>query len=138
MRLPRKRHRARLEMLPLMDVVFLILVFLIYAMMVMVVHMGMPVNLPTSKSAQPEQIVVLALTIQENGNLWLDQEPATLETLPQDIAREMEARGASKDEEPTIQIFADANLPYQKLFHVLDVLKAAGLRKISLQAKEGG
>ncbi len=67
MRMPRKHRHARVEMLPLMDVVFLILVFLIYAMMVMVVHMGMPVALPTSKNAQPEQMVVLALTIRRKG-----------------------------------------------------------------------
>lgn len=137
MRLPRVHRHARIELLPLMDVVFLILVFLIYAMMVMVVHMGMPVALPTSKSAQPEQIVVLALTIQEDGAIWLDKEPVSLENLPMEIARQMREKGAPEGDEPTLQIFADAALPYQKLFNVLDVLKSAGLKKISLQAKEG-
>ncbi len=136
MRMPRKHRHARVEMLPLMDVVFLILVFLIYAMMVMVVHMGMPVALPTSKNAQPEQMVVLALTIRQDGALWLD--PVTLETLPAEVMRQGRERGAADDEEPTLQIFADAMLPYQKLFDVLDALKKAGLKKISLQAKEGG
>ncbi|MFG6376291.1 MAG: biopolymer transporter ExbD [Desulfovibrio sp.] len=138
MRMPRTHRHARVEMLPLMDVVFLILVFLIYAMMVMVVHMGMPVALPTSKNAQPEQMVVLALTIRQDGALWLDKDPVTLETLPAEIMRQSRERGAADDEEPTLQIFADAMLPYQKLFDVLDALKKAGLKKISLQAKEGG
>lgn len=138
MRMPRTHRHARVEMLPLMDVVFLILVFLIYAMMVMVVHMGMPVALPTSKNAQPEQIVVLALTIRQDGALWLDKDPVTLETLPAEVMRQGRERGAADDEEPTLQIFADAMLPYQKLFDVLDALKKAGLKKISLQAKEGG
>lgn len=135
MRLPRKHKHARLEMLPLMDVVFLILVFLIYAMMVMVVQMGMPVSLPTSKSSQPDQQVTLAVTIQQDGALWVDKSPATLESLPDEIMRQSREQGS--DEEPTVQIFADAMLPYQKLFDVLDVLKQAGLKKISLQSKEG-
>lgn len=138
MRIPRKRHRARVEMLPLMDVVFLILIFLIYAMMVMVVHLGMPVMLPTSKSAQPEKIVVLALTIQQDGALWLDKKPVTLEALPAEVMRQGGEQGMNPGDEPTLQIFADAMLPYQKLFNVLDVLKQAGLKKISLQAKGGG
>lgn len=137
MRLPRTRKHARVELLPLMDVVFLILVFLIYAMMVMVVQMGMPVNLPASKSAQPEQVVTLALTIQEDGSLWLDKTPVTLDSLAADVLRQGEERGLNQGEEPTLQIFADAMLPYQKLFNVLDVLKKAGLKKISLQAREG-
>lgn len=137
MHLPRRHHKARLEMLPLMDVVFLILVFLIYAMMVMVVQVGMSVNLPASKSAQPDQIVTLALTIQKDGQLWLDKEPATLETLIPQIETQMQERGAPAGDEPNLQIFADAELPYQKLFNVLDLLKNAGLKKISLQAREG-
>lgn len=137
MHLPRRQRKARLEMLPLMDVVFLILVFLIYAMMVMVVQMGMPVALPSSKSAQPQQVVTLALTIQKDGQIWLDKEPATLENLPAQISAQMRERGAPDDDEPNLQIFADAELPYQKLFNVLDVLKSAGLKKISLQAREG-
>ncbi len=137
MRLPRRQRKARLEMLPLMDVVFLILVFLIYAMMVMVVQMGMPVDLPSSKSAQPQQVVTLALTIQKDGQIWIDKEPATLDTLAAQIAAQMRERGAPEDDEPNLQIFADAELPYQKLFNVLDILKNAGLKKISLQAREG-
>lgn len=138
MRMPRTRRHARVEMLPLMDVVFLILVFLIYAMMVMVVHMGMPVALPTSKSAQPEQVVTLALTIQQDGALWLGKEAVTLADLPDAVARQSLERGLAASDEPALQVFADAMLPYQKLFDVLDVLKKAGLKKISLQAKEGG
>ena len=138
MRLPRTRRHARVELLPLMDVVFLILVFLIYAMMVMAVQMGMPVNLPASRSAQPDQSVVLALTIQKDGALWLDREPATLGSLADNIMRQSRERGLVEGDEPAVQIFADAALPYQKLFDVLDALKKAGLKKISLQAREGG
>lgn len=138
MRLPRVHRHARLELLPLMDVVFLILVFLIYAMMVMVVQMGMPVALPTSKSAQPQQVVVLALTIEQNGDLWLDKERVTPENLASEVMSQSRARGLAEGDEPTVQIFADAALPYQKLFNVLDILKQAGLKKISLQAREGG
>ncbi|MBD5553355.1 MAG: biopolymer transporter ExbD [Desulfovibrio sp.] len=138
MRLPRVHRHARLELLPLMDVVFLILVFLIYAMMVMVVQMGMPVALPTSKSAQPQQVVVLALTIEQNGDLWLDKERVTPENLAAEVMSQSRARGLVEGDEPTVQIFADAALPYQKLFNVLDILKQAGLKKISLQAREGG
>lgn len=134
MHLPRRNGRARVELLPLMDVVFLILIFLVYAMMVMVVQTGMPVTLPTSKSDQPEQTVVLALTIERDGRLWLDKNPASLEELPREINRQMRLRGDPSGDKPAIQIFADAALPYQKLFSVLDALKAAGLKKISLQA----
>ena len=37
--------KARIEMLPLIDIVFLLLVFFIYAMLSMAVHRGLPVEL---------------------------------------------------------------------------------------------
>jgi biopolymer transport protein ExbD len=40
--------KARIEMLPLIDIVFLLLVFFIYAMLSMAVHRGLPVELPLS------------------------------------------------------------------------------------------
>lgn len=137
MRLPRKHRHARLELLSLMDVVFLILVFLIYAMMVMVVNMGMPVTLPSSRSSQPDQQITLAVTIQEDGELWVNKARTTLEDLPNEILRQSREEGFSETDEPIIQVFADALLPYQKLFELLDVLKQAGLKKISLQSKAG-
>ena len=44
--------QARIEILPLIDIVFLLLVFFIYAMLSMAVHRGMPVQLPSSSTAQ--------------------------------------------------------------------------------------
>ncbi|MBW2339659.1 MAG: biopolymer transporter ExbD, partial [Deltaproteobacteria bacterium] len=49
------RRRARIEILPLIDIVFLLLVFFIYAMLSMAVHRGVPVILPTSSSARIER-----------------------------------------------------------------------------------
>ena len=51
----RAQRRARIEILPLIDIVFLLLVFFIYAMLSMAVHRGVPVNLPTSSSADREK-----------------------------------------------------------------------------------
>lgn len=133
MRIPKKIRKARLDMLALMDVVFLVLIFLVYAMMTMAELKGMPVTLPSSKSAMTERNVVLSLTIQQNGNLWLDKTPVSLEELAEKLNRSA-LQDKADIEEPAIQIFADAQLPYQKLFEVLDVLKRAGLKKISLQA----
>ena len=44
--------KARIEMLPLIDIVFLLLVFFIYAMLSMAVHRGLPVELPLSTTAE--------------------------------------------------------------------------------------
>lgn len=134
MKLPKKYKRARFEMLPLMDIVFLLLVFLIYAMLSMAVQRGMPVSLPVSTNAPKQETSTLSLTIQQDGSLWLDKTPVQLEQLAAEINRSF--HGEEEKKEPVLQIFADADLPYQKLFNVLDVLKQADLKKVSLQARE--
>ena len=49
--------KPRIEMLPLIDIVFLLLVFFIYAMLSMAVHRSLPVVLPTSSAAQVDTAV---------------------------------------------------------------------------------
>jgi Biopolymer transport protein len=133
MRLPRKKRKPRVEMLPLMDVVFLLLVFFIYSMMAMAVHRGMPLRLPVSVTAEREMVTVLALTVQADGSLFLDKEPVILENLS-DILKQRQAAMDDADA-VTLQIFAEDTLSYQDLYRVLDAVKTAGLEKISLQAR---
>ena len=47
----KKGKRPRIEILPLIDIVFLLLVFFIYAMLSMAVHRGLHVMLPSSSTA---------------------------------------------------------------------------------------
>ena len=42
---------------------------------------------------------------------------------------------ADTDEPPVVQIRADSQLPYQRVVDLLDLVKGAGLSKISLETK---
>ena len=136
MRLKRESKPPRVEMLPLMDVVFLLLVFFIYAMMTMSVHRGASVTLPSSGTAVPERRAALALTLTAGDGLFLDAEPVTLETLPAALAAHISVNreGGGEDDRAAVKVFADKAVDYQELYRVLDCLKAAGVTKISLQA----
>ena len=122
-------RKARIEMLPLIDIVFLLLVFFIYAMLSMAVHRGLAVQLPASSSSELEKKSVIAITITEDGDVYIDKQSVALTELS-------EALRATLADSPDsfVQVFADRNLPYQQLFHVLDQVKASGTKKISLQA----
>jgi len=125
----------RVEMLPLIDIVFLLLVFFIYAMLSMAVHHGLPVNLPQSGSVSLETEEAISVTIQVgsgNVQIFLDESPVTLEQLT------LELRLKSTDtQSPMVQIFADKTISYQELFRVLDAVQNSGIKKISLQAEQG-
>lgn len=140
------RNRAfkkpRIEMLPLIDIVFLLLVVFIYAMLSMAVHRGLPVRLPSSQAAAPEQSDTLAVTARKERNnslaLFVDKEPVAVSALA-GVLRERAARLMEKgDAGPAVLLFADRDVAYQQLFTVLDAIRAAGLSEVSLQAEGEG
>ncbi len=120
----------RIEMLPLIDVVFLLLVVFIYAMLSMAVHKGLPVALPTSSTAQEDQSEPVSITVTADGDIFVDKTPVALV----DLAAVLQQR-AQADPETGVLIFADRSLPYQSLFQVLDRVRLAGLSRVNLQAE---
>jgi biopolymer transport protein ExbD len=121
--------KARIEMLPLIDIVFLLLVFFIYAMLSMAVHRGLPVELPLSTSAQIDKKLTLSVSVEADETIYVDKERVALEELTQVLRSK-----ADHSREPGVLIFADRSLQYQMIYTVLDKIRQAGLSRISLQA----
>lgn len=127
-----KTRPPRVEMLPLIDIVFLLLVVFIYTMLSMAVHKGLPVTLPSSDQVrrQDETPPVLSITVRADGGVFVDKQAVALADLPA-VLRDR----ARQDPRTGVLLFADRSLPYQGLFNVLDRIKQAGIVRISLQAE---
>ncbi len=132
---------ARIEMLPLIDIVFLLLVFFIYAMLSMTVHQGMQLDLPESSQATKTEETVLTLSLrtsqtasalgpEQELEIFLNKTPVPLAELHEHLPGTAEQGGSAGE----ILVFAEENVSYQQLFQVLDELQRAGMTKISLQA----
>ncbi|MDR1946583.1 MAG: biopolymer transporter ExbD [Desulfovibrio sp.] len=132
MRLRRKTRGARVEMLPLMDVVFLLLVFCIYAMLSMSPQRGLRLNLPASASATADRDTGFAVSLKADGSLYLDEEALAPEQLAEQLAQR--ARAVEKPGEVRADLFAEKEANLQDLYRVLDLIKAAGIEKIFLRA----
>jgi len=53
MRIPRKEpQKARIEIIPMIDVIFFLLVFFMVSTLSMTINRGLPVNLPTAATSQ--------------------------------------------------------------------------------------
>ena len=122
--------KARIEMLPLIDIVFLLLVFFIYAMLSMAVHRGLPVVLPSSATAVITQKPDLSVTVRTDGSVFVDKTWVSMDNLK---AMLLEKIAGNKD--PGVLLFAEKTLSYQKLFQILDQIRLAGIHRISLQAE---
>lgn len=132
------RRKTRIEMLPLIDIVFLLLVVFIYAMLSMAVHRGLPVDLPRSSSASLEKEIILSVTVQagEGGErlVFVDDQQVGLDGLSRVLSEKAALIPETEGAEPGVLLFADRSIEYQFLFDVLDRIHQAGLTRISLQA----
>jgi len=126
------QRSARIEMLPLIDVVFLLLVVFIYAMLSMAVHKGLPVALPDSSTAQLDRQAPIAITVNAEGDIFVDKVPVPLPELKTSLHRR-----SADERRAGVLLFADRELAYQDLFRVLDQIRLAGVTRISLQAESG-
>jgi len=124
------RKSARIEMIPLIDVVFLLLVFFIYAMLSMVIHRGIPVNLPQSKTALTDKKDYISLTITREGDVYLDKTKVSLPELGSLLVRKKEAN-------PDLRVFicGDRKSCYEKVVELLDVVRESGLTRVSLETE---
>jgi len=130
------RHKhitpPRIEMLPLIDIVFLLLVFFIYAMLSMAVQRGMELDLPKSSQAKQSKESPMSLSVLKQDTrlaLFLNKQPVTLTELQHQLTNLQNSSNP-----PRMLIFAEKNITYQQLYLVLDELKKIGIKDISLQA----
>ena len=124
--------KPRIEMLPLIDIVFLLLVFFIYAMLSMAVHRSLPVSLPVSSTAETDVDLSLTVSVRPHGEIFLDNIKIS-EGEMQAVLQE-KAQKEGNTESLQVDLFADEAVSYQELYRVLDIIRAAGISNVSLQA----
>ncbi|MEW6664654.1 MAG: biopolymer transporter ExbD [Thermodesulfobacteriota bacterium] len=124
-------RRSRVEMIPLIDMMFLVLATFTYGMLSMAIHKSLPVQLPSSSTAHLDKSASLSITVKADGAIFLEKQAATLKDLTHALRHK-----AKENQDTGVLLFADRALPYQSLFKVLDAVRSAGVHRISLQAEE--
>ncbi|MBU3915428.1 biopolymer transporter ExbD [bacterium] len=124
-------RKPRMEMFALIDVIFQLLVFFIYAMISMSTHYGLQVKLPSSTIAEIDRKQPLSVTIKSKGDIYLNKKPVSLDALTT-ILRKSPAVAKSQG----VLLFADNSVSYDRLFKVMERIRTAGVQNISLQAEK--
>jgi biopolymer transport protein TolR len=117
---------SEINVTPLVDVMLvLLIIFMITAPML---QQGLDVNLPvasgTSQPAREEQII---LTVNKQGEIFLNQTAYKLEVLQPKLRALYQAR-------PDRDVFlrADTDVPYGTVMQVMDEVKKAGIIKLGM------
>jgi biopolymer transport protein ExbD len=120
-----KRKRFRVDMAPLIDVVFLLLIFfmLTFAMQ----GKGMDISLPAGSSASDQVEEPLTINIGNDNSIRVNSHPVPLGLL-HDKIKEIVGIGQTK----TVVIESGEKARYELFAQVLDVARQAGVKDFSI------
>jgi len=122
--------KARIELIPLIDVIFLLLVAFIFFTMSMTISKSMPVRLPDSSTASVDRANYASVAIRQDGSLYLEGKPVTLEGLFEGLTEIHEKNPAQG-----VLISGDTRASYERVMAVMDQVRRAGLPGLSLETE---
>ncbi|HBE04040.1 MAG: hypothetical protein A2096_05350 [Spirochaetes bacterium GWF1_41_5] len=118
--------RLGIDMTPMVDIVFLLIIFFMIAS-TYVKTSGIRVNLPEAVSSDSHPKNDLVISVNENGDIFLDDRKVAMDSLQKLLKEEKIKSGRS-----ALIIKGDRNIRYKSLVLVMDRAKMAGIEKISL------
>jgi biopolymer transport protein ExbD len=127
----RMRRRARIEIIPLIDIVFFLLATFVMVSLSMIKNQGIAVNLPkaaTAASQDRKEMMSVTITVTENGMVYLEKEKKSLKDLSARLK-------ALKTSNPDLKIFVngDEKASFGSAVEVLDEVRKLGISKIAVQ-----
>ena len=117
---------SEINVVPLVDVILVVLIiFMVTAPMIMKPSIG--VNLPKAGAGDPTLPSKLNISISPDGKLSLDGKPVDDEQIKAVAAEELK-----KNPEVQAIIAADKDVSHGRVVSVLDIVKAAGVKKFAI------
>jgi biopolymer transport protein ExbD len=107
-----------LNIVPMIDVIFAILTFFIISSLYLTRSESLPVNLPKAASAEVQERTEITVTVEESGDIALNQEAIALEGLQASVRDLM-----GTTQESVIVINADEAVNHGRVIAVMDELR---------------
>src|ERR1700756_4835887 len=123
--------KARIEIIPLIDIMFFLLASFMLVSLTMINMKGIDVSLPTATSAQPNTKPDFTMvSIDALMDIYFEKEKVPREN----VLSRFQAL-YNTDHDVRIFIRADKDATYETVVYVLDKARAAGIQKVGLEIK---
>lgn len=123
--LSRNRQISELNMTPLIDLTFLLLITFIITFPL--IEQGVHIRLPKGKASELDQAHTFSIAINDLAELFFDDLPTTEELLVDELKAKAEA-----DPDVTILVRADERIAYGKVVAVLRLMHDANITRMAL------
>lgn len=121
------RLNPRLDLTPMIDVVFLLIIFFMVSTTFISLEANLPVDLPRSQTSQLQSADLPTVTITKDLKIFLGG--TVVEEA--DIAQALQIRLADQDESVVV-LRADRTVPHGLVVQVMDQIKRSGARRIAI------
>ena len=128
---PIPHKKARIEIIPLIDIMFFLLASFMMVSLSQVHMKGIKVNLPTGASGETQsKRDYISVSVDSNGNPYFDKNMVTYDQLTTILAR-------THSENPDAKVFlrGDRDTVHGNIIRVLDILRSVGYYKIAFEIK---
>jgi biopolymer transport protein ExbD len=129
---PIPHHKARIEIIPLIDIMFFLLASFMMVSLSQVHMKGMKVNLPSGQTGETQaKNEYISVSVDRDGNAYFDKEE--MKSYDDLLARLKQVH----NENPEAKVFVrgDADTVHFNIIKVLDVLRTAGFYKVAFEIK---
>lgn len=125
-RRPAERKEAALDLMPLIDVVFLLIIFFMLTTSFRTIFQGIKVDLPTTTTKQEriEQNIIISIT--KDNHLYLDKSRITTSKLVSLLKKKLEGGKG------LVMINADKQVRHGKVVEIIDLAKQAGADRVGI------
>jgi biopolymer transport protein ExbD len=129
---PIPKKKARIEIIPLIDIMFFLLASFMMVSLSQVHMKGMKVNLPTGQSGETQaKSEYISVSVDANGNTYFDKKEM------KDYDELFAILKKEHDENPEAKVFVrgDADTVHGNIIRVLDTLRSVGFYKVAFEIK---
>jgi biopolymer transport protein ExbD len=122
---------ARIEIIPLIDIMFFLLAAFMLVSLSMVNLKSVPVNLPTATTASVElRNDFISLSVDKAGMTWFDKEPVG----PNEMVQRL-AAWHQTNENVRVFISGDQDARHGDVVRVLDLVRSVGIQKVAIEIR---
>ena len=125
-----EEDNSQINILPMIDIIFVILSFFIVSSLYLVKLETIPVNLPSAETSNQEKDSLIVVTLNIENNVFIDEKFIDASTLENEIKSKLKN---SKNKKVILR--ADKGLKYGKVISILDVLRKIENIKIGVSTE---
>lgn len=122
-----QENEAKIEILPLIDVIFCILTFFLLAAVNFSRQQAINLNLPQAKTGAPQMQDLLVVTLDEIGQLYVEKNLVSRSDLSWEIKKFRQSNPNG-----SMVLYAAKNSTYREVVEVLDMLREVGGDRVAL------